>query len=250
MTKLTRTVTENKTKDDSLRVPCKTCNSITNHIVVVSIDEDISEIISEEFSLDCVDNYQIIKCQGCDVKSFRHLNWFSENDCLESDGYTERLYPRRDISSLSAKELWNTPQPLRRIYRESIESFNSECFTLCAAGLRAIVEGICTNQSVNNGLITICEKDGSKKEKRVKTLEGKISGLYEKGVLTKQSSETLHQHRFLGNDALHQLEFPSKAELKLAIEIIEHTLEQLYEIPEKVQELSGKLVLRKGIANK
>jgi hypothetical protein len=57
--------------------------------------------------------------------------------------------------------------------------------------------------------------------------------MVEKGFLTEANAETLHQLRWLGNDAIHQLARPSVKELKLAIEIIEHTLEQIYEIPEK-----------------
>lgn len=66
---------------------------------------------------------------------------------------------------------------------------------------------------------------------------GKISGLSEKGILTKKNSEILHEHRYLGNEAVHELSQPSEEEVKLAIEIIEHTLESLYEISEKAEEL-------------
>lgn len=81
----------------------------------------------------------------------------------------------------------------------------------------------------NNGVVL-------RKERR-NNLQGKINGLYEKGVLTKESAESLHEHRYLGNEAVHELSQPSKEELALAINIIEHILETIYEIPEKVLEL-------------
>lgn len=75
--------------------------------------------------------------------------------------------------------------------------------------------------------------DGQTSSKREKNLEGQINGLHEKGLLTKIGSETLHAHRFLGNEALHELSRPSARELKLAISIIEQTLEQIYEVPQQ-----------------
>ena len=56
----------------------------------------------------------------------------------------------------------------------------------------------------------ITKKNGTKVVKRFKNLEGKIAGLYEKGFLTKKSSTILHEHRFLGNEAVHELSQPSK----------------------------------------
>jgi hypothetical protein len=50
-------------------------------------------------------------------------------------------------------------------------------------------------------------------------------------------ANVLHEHRYLGNEALHDLRQPSADELGLAIEIIEHTLEALYEIPDKAEQL-------------
>lgn len=61
---------------------------------------------------------------------------------------------------------------------------------------------------------------------------------------TETSADTLHEHRYLGNDAVHQLARPSADELRLAIEIVEHTLDQLYELPEKAEELKRAKALR------
>ena len=51
-------------------------------------------------------------------------------------------------------------------------------------------------------------------------------------------------HRYLGNEAVHEFAMPSRDELKLAIEIIEHVLDQLYVIPEKALELRKKAAAR------
>jgi hypothetical protein len=76
-------------------------------------------------------------------------------------------------------------------------------------------------------------------------LQGKINGLHEKGKLTKEHAEILHEHRYLGNTSIHDLAAPSKEELSLALEIIEHVFDTIYEIPEKAIQLRHKR-LRKG----
>jgi hypothetical protein len=182
------------------------------------VDRTGSEEYEEGIWIAWEGHYQVIQCQGCDALSFRHLSWFSEHEdpTSGSDGRSERLYPKRDATSLKTHEFWNAPITLRRIYRESIESFNNECFTLCAAGLRGLVEGICADQKVSDGPIEKPAKGGGTKIVRAKDLEGKLAGLCEKGMLTKPHAETLHAHRYLGNEAVHELAQPSYNELKLA----------------------------------
>jgi len=245
MGKIEEKYEENKTKEKKFKVPCIECNRKTKHKVLQSVDYSGCEWVAREFTIDWTDNYQIIQCQGCETISFRHRSWFSEDIGWEGDGSTERLYPKRYPNSLSTKDFRNTPPQIRRIYRETIDCFNSENFTLCAAGLRAIVEGVCADQGIKDGPIEVEKKEGSKKIVRRDDLQGKISGLCEKGILTTKNSEILHEHRFLGNEAVHKLSQPSIDELKLAIEIIEHTIDSLYEIPEKAIELQRRKAKRR-----
>jgi hypothetical protein len=126
-----------------------------------------------------------------------------------------------------------------------IDCFNGELYTLCAGGLRAIIEGICNDRKIKDGPVDIKLKDGTSKTVRKKTVEGKISGLFEKGILTRQNADILHEHRFLSNEALHELTQPSKDELTLAIQIIEHIFENIYELPNKVDDLRARIAKRK-----
>jgi hypothetical protein len=138
------------------------------------------------------------------------------------------------------KDYWHVPKNLEQIYKETIDSYNNENLTLSAGGIRAIVEGLCQDNNVKNGTIEIVKEDGTKEKIKRSGLQGKINGLYEKGKLTKENADILHEHRFLGNKALHELSIPSKMHLKLAIEIIENAFDNLYEIPKKGLELKNK----------
>lgn len=248
MSKTEITYSENKSKDKVLSILCSSCKSTTKHRIIASLDKDGCEYDEREgWSVEWNDEFQIIQCQGCESTSFRHTSWFSEdaNPTTGETGQTERLYPKRSSSSVITKPFYNVPSNLRRIYGELVDCFNNEIPTLCAAGLRALVEGICAHEGVTDGPVHLPAIGGGTQIKRKSNLEGRIAGLQEKGLLTQSSAQTLHEHRYLGNDAVHELARPSDDELRLAIDIIELTLEQLYELPEKAEELRRATARRK-----
>jgi len=232
----------NKTQNDKVKVLCTDCKRSTNHLVLSSADIIGHQELGEHDSVSWNSHYQIIQCQGCETISFRKASSDSEDIEYISDNewesvVHEKLFPQRSKSTLAIKDFLNAPSNIRRIYREVIDCYNNESFTLCGAGLRAIIDGLCADNGINDGPVEITKADGSVKIERRKNLEGQIAGLHEKGLLTKQHSAALHEHRFMGNKAVHELEQPSTIELELAIEIIEHTLENIYELSEKVKEL-------------
>nr|WP_298332427.1 DUF4145 domain-containing protein [uncultured Christiangramia sp.] len=95
---------------------------------------------------------------------------------------------------------------------------------MCTVGARAIVEGICTDQEINDGPLNI-DNDNSSNNSRSKNLQGKINSLFEVNKLTNSNAEILHEHRFLGKKAVHDLSEPTKDDLELVIEIIENFIE-------------------------
>ncbi len=250
MGEITETTNVNKTKDKRSKVYCVQCKQDTNHVVLQSVDCDGYEVIGhsgfsddpQDETIDWENNYQIIQCQGCDAVSFRHIQYFSENAQMIGpdewdDGKRTWLYPKRSDRTRLIKDYYNVPNALRRIYRETLECFNNDALTLCAAGLRAIIEGICADQKIVNGPVQTTKPDGKTLSVRKDNLEGKIGGLSEKGILTPKNAAILHEHRFLGNEAVHELGQPSSDELTLAMEIVEHILDALYEMPDKAEKL-------------
>lgn len=189
--------------------------------------------------------YQIIQCGGCENISFRKLY----NDIAREQGvehgdlepWEQELYPKRTLQSLAIRKLMNTPQNIKKIYRETIDGFNNDQTILCSGGLRAIIEGICKDRGIQEG--TVKTKEGGTKTSR--GLDGKIEGLAANGFLTNGNAEILHELRFLGNKALHELSSPSSEELKMAIEIVEHTLDNIYELQHKAAKLRAAIVKRK-----
>ena len=244
-----RKIEFNKSKDAEFRVLCPKCKIETRHIVIQSADIKEREDFDETFSVDWEAKHQILECQGCLAISYRDES--SNSEARDSrTGEPEvlvRLYPRRTKDTLFIKDFLNTSPNLTRIYREIIDCFNNQIFTLCAAGLRAIIEGICADKGIQDGPVEISAKGGGTKIVRKKNLQGKIAGLCEKGILTERQSDILHQHRYIGNEAVHELAIPSKEELELAIQIVEHTLDSVFEIPHKALELNKKRLKKKKV---
>jgi hypothetical protein len=218
---------------------CSICRGYTNQKVLFEKSTDVGDEDWWESN-----KYQVIQCEGCDKVSYRTLhNDIQQNQHADyEDPWTQEVYPKRSIDSLPIKILLNTPNNVRRIYRETIDAFNNDQYILCTAGLRAIIEGICNEKSITKG--EVVNTAGVKKMS--KGLDGKIEGLCTSGFLTKTNAETLHELRFIGNEAVHELASPSDEELKLAIGIIEHTIENIYELQHKAKKLKSEKAKRKN----
>lgn len=237
----------NKSVDEKIKVFCGDCKRPTNHAVISSADIKGHEDVDQDFWIEWDYHYQIIQCQGCESISFRKTYSNSEDmvqvgsslDDLDYRLY-ENIYPQRSQKTLKIKDFYNIPSTIRRIYREVIDAYNIETSTLCGAGVRAIIEGLCAENGITDGPVSVPQSGGGTTIRRKTNLEGKIYGLYEQGLLTQQHANVLHEHRFMGNEAVHELDSPSLEELELAISIVEHTLENIYELPEKARELRRK----------
>lgn len=213
---------------------CSTCCRPTNQKV---LKEEILSYHEEESGWWDDTTYQIIQCMGCDTISFRRLyNDISMQQNNDEDTTTEELYPKRGIHSRPIKAFRNVPVDIKKVYLETIEAYNNNLTLLCGVGIRAVLEGICIDKGIKDG--TFANSGG--KEIKSKGLDGKIYGLASNGYLTSDNAEVLHELRFLGNAAVHELATPSTEDLSMAIEIIELVLDNIYELKHKAKHLMRK----------
>lgn len=230
-----------ETKEKITKVLCNFCKNNTNHKVLTSINEEGTEPWDSTHDFQWNTDFEIIQCLGCETVSFRSYSVNSEHDDHEGRSIpTIRIYPQRSKDTLTLKNYMDVPFNLRRIYRETIESYNYGNLTLCGAGVRALVEGLCQENGITAGNVEFTKADGAIESRRRTNLQGKINGLHENGKLTSQNADILHEHRFLGNEAVHELSSPSKEDLGLAIEIVENVFDTLYEMPSKGLRLKNK----------
>lgn len=143
-------------------------------------------------------------------------------------------YSDENIVSLNGKEFSNVPATVNEIYNEIIVAFNQNLNFLCAGGLRAIIEAICKDKGIKDG---ITPDSG----KRTESLKGRIFGLAEASLISSGNATILTHHQYLGDKALHELKKPHIDELNIAIEIINFTLIGIYELEHKGRELQTKI---------
>jgi hypothetical protein len=207
---------------------CNKCGLETNQNIVFEIEKTIFFDPDEDFIINC---YQVIECKGCNNIAYRTLT----RDRISTDNAINKKqspwkmverFPHSEKNYLRFENRQNLPHNLNVILSETISSFNNNNYILCAAGLRAILETIFSDQigSVNG---------------KYGTLEKKIFALGESGILTKNNSQILQDLRFIGNKAIHELRVPSEKELRIALEIIEITLDTIYAIRSKRDNLKN-----------
>jgi hypothetical protein len=218
------TITKDATIGQNVRIVCERCQQKTNHIVAASIEVTGFE---EDIDFHWETIYQIVRCQGCDTCSFRIQKRNSES-WSPARSYTEVVYPKRSQEIITCKDIYGLPNKVQQLYHETIECYNNDLPILCAVGVRALVEAICLDKNIKDGPVDEKDALGNITQKRKKNLEGKINGLFEIDILTKENAAALHEHRFLGNEAAHKISAPQKHELSLAIRIIETILESIY----------------------
>ena len=209
---------------------CKDCDNGTNH-----------DVLKEYFHVDSEEDaqwwehikYQIIKCNGCDKIQFRLLyrdsNISSYSSEEDDENWEEELYPKYNQTDLKPKEFKYFPSHLKILYFEIIRSYNVGHFILCTIGIRIILEGICKEKKIKGG--KVLNKNGGLRNSKM--LDGKISGLIEQRLFSESNKDILDSLRIIGNKAAHEVKSPSKEGLRVAISIIEHTIEHLYELKMK-----------------
>lgn len=210
------------------QVVCNTCNHRTWHKIIFSQvfttsaydgyggDDYLGEIESK---------WDLLQCLGCGTPSVRMMIE-NEND---EHPYVA-FYPERTISHHTAKYYVHLPDNLSHLYFEVVNTYNQGNLILCAAGIRALLEGICVNKGIYEGL--------NEKGKITKSLEGKINGLT--SLVPPNIVKNLHGLRFLGNQALHELDVPDNNEVRLAITVIEDIMNIIYDLDYRAQLLLQK----------
>lgn len=192
---------------------CRTCKGLRNH---KEIHQEKTRGGDNDDYFQWIRNFSIIQCLGCETISFLEIYGDTEmikhNEDGEPDYYFDKsIYPSFLEKSDELENQYFIPKSIRIIYKETISAFKANSYILTAGGLRAIIEAICNHLKIKKG-----------------NLADRIDLLHNKGHLTLSESKRLHSIRFLGNDALHEIEKPKKEHLYILLDIINHLLANLF----------------------
>lgn len=213
-------VSENGDKMGKVTALCNSCERVTNHNVLAEYKNS-----GDTGDVQWWATYQIIQCLGCDEISFRIFSSHTE----DLDPITGRpnviieLYPNRTIGQEPINNYEEFPAKTKRIYLETLKALNNQIPLFAAIGLRAIIESICLEQKTKSN-----------------NLRGSIDELADLGLLSKKQAEFLHAHRFMGNEAAHEIVAPKPQHLIAALDIAETLLKTIYILPSVAEQLKKK----------
>jgi hypothetical protein len=199
------------------RIYCNFCEQDTNHDLK---GEHTAKSYDDASEYGEMLVYRLWICMGCE-HGVLQLE-YSDSEMMDDEGNeysTFHYFPERSENYAHMKHYSKLKPKLASLYSQAIICYNRNLPILCAAGLRALLEGICQDKRIKG-----------------KNLKLKIEGL--KVLLpNKNIIRNLHHFRFMGNKAVHELAAPKPAELALAIGIIEDLLNFLYELDYKASRL-------------
>lgn len=197
--------------DEKTRIYCNSCKQETNH-------EHKGEHKAKFHDEHGFGEYLIYKlwiCMGCEAGVLQRVY---TNDAMDPECDYD-YFPERSQNALAPKPYSKLEPALAAIYKEAITCYNAKALILCAAGLRALLEGICQDKKIKG-----------------RNLKDKVDGL-QIYLPNKNIIRNLHHFRFMGNDAVHELAAPKGTEVALAIGVIEDLLSFFYELDYKASQL-------------
>lgn len=203
-----------------LLVDCKKCSRSTRHEVLFSHEEESDPEIYHE-----KDSWEIVRCLGCYNISFRHQNddyeMVTETGPDEySHAQTISIFPKVIRNHKGLRNTHFIPTIIRKAYQQTLLAYGEAAFILASIGLRATVEAVCNHLQISGA-----------------TLEKRIDNLHKSGHVSNADKKRMHAIRFLGNDAAHEIKEPKEADLRIALEIVEHLLNSLFILEKRARKL-------------
>jgi hypothetical protein len=197
-----------------IRIPCAQCGRETVHDVLAGdcdnknghdVGRQDNDWVMTTLRLVCM-------CQGCGHKCFANYeDHFSEGESV-------RVYPPvpiRHVPAWYSIALLNTSWDVLGLLSEIYASLQAGALRLTAAGIRMAFEQIFIEAVGDHG--------------------GFAQNLTEfqcQGYLSARQRETINQVIEVGHAAVHRSHLPSKEDVCVMLDILEHTLQSLYVNPE------------------
>lgn len=200
---------------EKIKSYCPQCKFKTNHTKLYEAKEGCDD--SNDYTLSWYKKFITLKCNGCDNIQFK-TEYGDENMFDYFRGrehyYTEDFYYPSFIEGRQIIDFHEMiPDKIQNVYVETYEAIKIRAYLLAGVGLRAIIEAVVLEQNIKG-----------------RNLEEKIENLLIDKFITVKDANLLHSIRFLGNDAVHEMEVPSKNKIYIALNIVEQLMINLYTI--------------------
>ncbi|MBL3619711.1 MAG: DUF4145 domain-containing protein [gamma proteobacterium endosymbiont of Lamellibrachia anaximandri] len=203
------------------KIHCNTCNHETNHVLLATHDKDYHEVEEHQGQKHLLwyENYVygFWVCRGCDTALLEEKYTCSgmyDNNGDEVYSYTH-LPERKNKAPRVAKKYVHINKKLNSAYLEVIKAHNQGLKIVSAIGVRALLEGICVEEGID--------------DKAAYGLSGKIKKLQSVSNIPESIIDGLNGLKFIGDDAAHRLNESNKRTILLSIDLLEALLTHLYE---------------------
>jgi hypothetical protein len=191
------------------------------------------------------EHHRLVECMGCET--IRYVIcvsvWYTGEpppwETPESDfkvypdapGANEKRLPLITLDEASGDDgKLLIPVSVWKMYKETIDALNANIRTLAGGGLRATVEAICLDKKIRQG-----------------NLQRDIDELAKQNLLTTAQAELLHEERYVGNAALHELETPAAQDIEDGLRIVEGLINTIYILPSKAKRLKERREAKREI---
>ncbi len=203
------------------KIFCNTCKGETNHDIKSSHDQVYYEEYEDHgqkfLGYYEKTQYSFLVCRGCDTATLEE-SWTSAGmqDHKGESIYSDNYHPKRKrLGDREVKRFIHVDKILNDTYKEIITSFQQGLSIVAAMGVRALLEGICVFEGIDDQVAWGLEK--------------KIEHLKEVSSIPESIINGLKNIKFVGDDAAHRLQPPEKNILSMAIDLLESLMTHMYE---------------------
>lgn len=206
---------------DRVKIYCNTCKGETNHDIKSTHDQSYHEEFEDHgqrfLGYYEETEFRFLVCRGCDSATLQE-KWTCAGmqDHNGDEIYSYNYHPKRkNLGEREVKKFHHVDKKLNDSYKEIITAFQQGLEIVTAMGVRALLEGICVIEGID--------------DKAAWGLAKKIEKLKDSSNIPDSIIDGLNGLKFIGDDAAHRLNATDKQTLSLSIDLLESLLTHLYE---------------------
>lgn len=207
---------------DRKKLFCNACRRFTNHELVAARDKSEAETIpwgdGDEWPLFLEEwRFSFWICRGCESAVLEERYGFDRE--VDDDGspvYSYKYHPTPETAAIrKPKKFEHIDERLNRTYVEVVAAHNAQLHIVAAVGVRALLEGICVEQGIDDKIAWGLTKKIALLQQRSSVPAGIVDGLMKLKVV--------------GDGAAHYLRTPTGETMTILIDLLEALLTHLYE---------------------
>ena len=205
---------------------CNQCGQSTNH-QVVAIDLQEYEELIEDRNFSCYDQYEMLKCCGCNAVKLRVISKHLGNDEPVTTSYPAAIARRAPEWAMASVAVLNIPSSVYFLMYEVYAAVQNDLLCLAAMGIRATLENVMRT------------KVGDHRSFKVL-----VDEFQKAGYLSTRQAATLNSIVEAGHAAVHRAWKPTADDIATLLDITESVIETAYLHEKRTRDLESKIPKR------